>query len=92
VGVWCLSRERRRGLARGGMFQVTGQDPGDAIGQRTHACRPKVNRVGTADHLQLADNLLHTGHPAQGGGETQDKGDEPSERFGIGLQVRPRLP
>ena len=74
------------------MLQVTGQDPGNAVGQRTHAGRPKVDGVGAADHLQLADHFLDPCHPAHGRGEAQDKGDEPSERFGIGLQVRPRLP
>ncbi len=92
MGAWGSSRERSRGLARCSMLQVTGQDPGDAVSQRTHAGRPKVDGVGATNHLQLPDHFLDPGHPAQGGGETQDKGDEPSERFGICLQVRPRLP
>ena len=74
------------------MLQVTRQDPGDAVSQRPHPRRPKVNRVGAANHLQLLDNLLHPCHPADGGGEPQDQGDEPSQGFGIGLQVGPSFP
>src|SRR6267143_442136 len=57
VCLWGISRERSYCLVRCGVLQVTGQDPGDAVGQRTHPCRPKVDGVGTANHLQPPNNF-----------------------------------